>query len=58
MRSTWVLFAREMRSYFVSPVAYTILVAFLGLAGWYFWLFLSSFVQAAAKLTEQAMMFQ
>jgi gliding motility-associated transport system permease protein len=58
MRATWIVFAREMRSYFVSPVAYTLLLAFLGLAGWYFWFFLSSFVQAAARLTEQAMMFQ
>ena len=44
MRSIWILFRREMRSYFVSPVAYTILVAFLVLSGWYFRNLLIAFV--------------
>jgi ABC-2 type transport system permease protein len=58
MRNVRILFQREMRSYFVSPVAYAIFVAFLGLSGWYFWNLLSLFMQSASRLTEQAMMFQ
>ena len=52
MRNTWIIFRREMRSYFVSPVAYAILVAFLGVSGWAFFHTLSSFVIYAARATE------
>ena len=55
MRNTWIIFRREMRSYFVSPVAYAILVAFLGVSGWAFFHTLSSFVIYAARATEQAL---
>jgi ABC-2 type transport system permease protein len=58
MRSVWILFRREMRSYFVSPVAYTILVAFLVLSGWYFRNLLIAFVIYASRMTEQAEMLQ
>jgi len=54
MRNTWIIFRREMRSYFVSPVAYAIVVAFLGLSGWYFYSALVGFVVAAAHQTEMA----
>ena len=55
MRNIWIIFRREMRSYFVSPVAYAILVAFLGLSGWYFYHALVHFIVFAAKQTEMAM---
>lgn len=58
MRNVWIIFRREMRSYFVSPVAYAILVAFLGLSGWYFYQGLVFFVAFAAKQTEMAMELQ
>jgi ABC-2 type transport system permease protein len=58
LRSIWILFRREMRSYFVSPVAYTILVAFLVLSGWYFRNLLIRFVLVAAHATDQAEMLQ
>jgi ABC-2 type transport system permease protein len=58
MRNIWIIFRREMRSYFVSPVAYAILVAFLGLSGWYFYNLLVRFILIAANATEQAMMLE
>jgi ABC-2 type transport system permease protein len=58
MRGIWVLFRREMLSYFVSPVASTILVAFLLLSGWYFRNLLARFLLIAAQATDQAMMLQ
>src|SRR5947209_12211200 len=36
MRNVWTIFKREMRSYFVSPVAYIIGGLFLVLAGLFF----------------------
>jgi ABC-2 type transport system permease protein len=58
MRNVWILFRREMRSYFVSPVASTLLVVFLGLSGWYFYNLLARFLLLAASATEQAMMLE
>jgi ABC-2 type transport system permease protein len=55
VRNTWIIFRREMRSYFVSPVAYVILVAFLGLCGWYFYHALIHFIDFASRQTEMAM---
>ena len=58
MRNVGIVFGREMRSYFVSPVAYTLLIAFLGLSGWYFYNLLTSFLLLITSATEQAMQFQ
>lgn len=33
MRTTWVVFRRELASYFATPVAYVFIVIFLALAG-------------------------
>jgi ABC-2 type transport system permease protein len=58
MRNIGTIFRREMRSYFVSPVAYTLLAAFLGLAGWYFYNLLTHFLLLSASAAEQAIMLQ
>jgi ABC-2 type transport system permease protein len=39
MNPTWVIAKRELESYFDSLVAYILLVAFLGLTGFFTWLF-------------------
>jgi len=36
MNSTGVIFRRELRSYFTSPVAYIVILAFLGITHWLF----------------------
>ncbi len=38
MRQTWVIWKKEMRIYFVSPLAYVFLAAFLFLSGLFFYL--------------------
>lgn len=43
MRNTLTIAAREIRSYFVSPVAYVVLTGFLLLAGWFFFNLLARF---------------
>jgi ABC-2 type transport system permease protein len=44
MRNTWIIFRKELRSYFVSPVAYVLLVMFAVIFGWFFWNMLGAFV--------------
>jgi ABC-2 type transport system permease protein len=48
VRNVFTIAGREVRSYFSSPVAYVLLAAFLGLAGYFFFALLSAFNQALA----------
>ena len=44
MRNIWVICRKELRSYFVSPVAYVLFVMFTLIFGWFFWNMLGAFV--------------
>ena len=44
MRNIWIIFAKELRSYFVSPVAYLLLTMFAVIFGFFFWNALGFFV--------------
>src|SRR5580692_4538336 len=44
MRNTWTICAKELRSYFVSPVAYLLLTMFGLIFGFFFWNALGYFV--------------
>jgi ABC-2 type transport system permease protein len=37
MSSFWPVFKKELRSYFVSPIAYVVMVMFLAIAGYFFY---------------------
>jgi ABC-2 type transport system permease protein len=37
MSSFWPIFKRELRAYFVSPIAYVVMVMFLAIAGYFFY---------------------
>ncbi len=39
MKSTWVIAKRELGSYFDSLIAYVLIIVFLGLSGFFTWLF-------------------
>ncbi|MFZ5564890.1 MAG: ABC transporter permease [Thermodesulfobacteriota bacterium] len=48
MRQIWHIFRREFAAYFVSPVAYIVITAFLLVTGWFF--FSPFFLQGQATL--------
>src|SRR5258706_7669640 len=52
MRNIWVICAKELRSYFVSPIAYLLLVMFAVIFGFFFWNSLGYIV----NMTMQAQM--
>src|SRR5690348_12453332 len=37
MRNTWIIFQKELRSYFVSPIAWLLLTMFAVIFGFFFW---------------------
>src|ERR1700736_2450831 len=37
MRNVWIICSKELRSYFVSPIAYLLLVMFAVIFGFFFW---------------------
>jgi len=45
MRNVWVILRKELRSYFVSPVAYLLLAMFAVIFGFFFWNILGYFVR-------------
>lgn len=47
MKESLAIFQKEFKSFFYSPIAYVILAVFTALTGIFFYLYLSSFVEAA-----------
>src|SRR6266403_1521294 len=45
MRNVWIICRKELRSYFVSPVAYLLLAMFAVIFGFFFWNILGYFVR-------------
>ncbi len=58
MRKSLAIFRKELRSYFVSPIAYVVLAVFLGLAGYFFYSQLATFIRASLFYTRQAMTYR
>ncbi len=54
MRKTWAIFEREIKSYFVSPIAYVVIALFIAIAGIFFYLILSSFVERCFQVDMYA----
>ena len=50
MRNIGIIFRKEMRSYFVSPVAYLLLTMFALISGFFFWNALGFFVNAGLEM--------
>ena len=44
MKNVWIIFTKELRSYFVSPIAYLLLTMFALIFGFFFWNALGYFV--------------
>ncbi|MCK4893702.1 MAG: ABC transporter permease subunit [Calditrichia bacterium] len=47
MKKTYAVFQKEIKHFFYSPIAYIVIAAFTLIAGIFFYLYLSSFVEAA-----------
>ena len=52
MTNIWAIAYKEIRNYFVSPVAYVVLAGFLLLCGWFFWIYLLQFSQTVAMYAQ------
>jgi ABC-2 type transport system permease protein len=56
MRNTWIICQKELRSYFVSPVAYLLLTMFAVIFGFFFWNAVGYFIYLGmeAQLRDEA----
>ncbi|MGD8330291.1 MAG: ABC transporter permease [Acidobacteriota bacterium] len=61
MTNVWAIAYRELRNYFVSPIAYVVMAGFLLLCGWFFWVYLlqfSTYVSMYAQFQQPQMLEQ
>ena len=57
MRNTWIIFKKELHSYFVSPVAYLLLTMFALIFGFFFWNAVGYFVYMGLESQMQGQSF-
>jgi ABC-2 type transport system permease protein len=57
MRNVWIIFRKELRSYFSSPIAYLLLTMFAVVFGVFFWLILDQFVRTAMASQMRGQMY-
>ncbi len=50
MRNVWIICRRELNSYFSSPIAWLLLTMFAIVFGYYFWTFVSAFLEVSMEL--------
>jgi len=58
MRNFLAIFKREIKSYFTSPIAYVVIGLFLILAGIFFYLIVSNFVQMCMRVDMMAQQYR
>ena len=56
MRNISIIFRKELHSYFVSPIAYLLLTMFAFISAFFFWVFLSGFVQYGMEMQMRGQM--
>ncbi len=56
MRNFYLIFKKELRSYFLSPVAYVVICIFLVLAGYFFYNILATFSMLSFEATQNPLM--
>jgi ABC-2 type transport system permease protein len=57
MRNIWIILRKELRSYFVSPVAYILLLFFALIFGWFFKNMLAAFIFYSTASMQRGEMF-
>ncbi len=50
MRNVWIIFRKEMRSYFVSPIAYFLLTMFALVSAFFFGIYLRGFIEYGMEM--------
>lgn len=53
-RNIWAIYRKEMRSYFISPIAYIVLAFFTAIAGYFFYGLLVQFLEYSMRSMLQA----
>jgi ABC-2 type transport system permease protein len=56
MRVLWAIFRKELRAYFVSPIAYAVIAIFLIISGYFFYSLIRQFGEASLYYFQQASM--
>ncbi len=57
MRNVWIICRKELRSYFVSPIAYLLLAMFAVIFGFFFWNILGFFLREGTEAMMSGQMF-
>ncbi len=57
MRNVWIIWRKELRSYFVSPIAYLLLTMFAAVSAFFFWIFLRGFVEYGMEMQMRGEMY-
>jgi ABC-2 type transport system permease protein len=57
MRNVLIICRKELRSYFVSPIAYLLLTMFAVVSAFFFWLYLRGFVEYGMEMQMRGEMF-
>ncbi len=57
MRNVLIICGKELRSYFVSPIAYLLLTMFAVVSAFFFWIFLRGFVEYGMEMQMRGEMF-
>lgn len=56
MRNIWIIWRKELNSYFVSPIAYFLLTMFGVVTAFFFWLYLRDFVEYGMEMQMRGQM--
>ncbi len=57
MRNAWIICRKELRSYFVSPIAYVLLALWAFIFGYFFWVELGGFLRYSMQVAMRGEMY-
>src|ERR1700739_1496561 len=57
MRNIWIICQKELRSYFVSPIAYILFIIYAAIFGFFFWNMVGAFVYYGMESQMRGEMF-